>query len=254
MMGIIFIKKSIICLTFAGVVAACCLTIFESHDLPVYKDREQWEEMGAIVWEVCVREKMLALTFDDGPSQTFTGKILDLLAKYKAKATFFVMGKQAEMYPDIILREQREGHEIGNHTYLHPEVNRISFEELKDDLLHAHQVISEITGTDMTLFRPTSGFYDDKIVKVANLLNYKVVIWTWGQDSRDWTQISGQTIAMRIIKTVKPGNIILFHDQGGDHSNTVKALEILLPVLKEQGYQFATVTALLQKNLHKTTN
>jgi Predicted xylanase/chitin deacetylase len=253
MVSIIFIRKSFIYLIFAGVIIVCCLaSMVELYHAPVYKDRELWERVGAIVWEVHVPDKMVALTFDDGPSPTFTGMILDLLAKYNAKATFFVMGKQAEMYPQIILREFREGHEIGNHTYNHPEVNRMSYEDLKADLFHAHQVILKITGWNMKLFRPTSGFYNDTIVKVANLLNYKVIIWTWGQDSRDWTGISGQTIALRIIKTVKPGNIILFHDQGGDHTNTIRALEILLPVLKEQGYQFTTVSALIQKELHKT--
>ncbi|HBF36732.1 MAG TPA: oligosaccharide deacetylase [Firmicutes bacterium] len=232
----------------------CCVLWFNSRPLLVYKDREQWEKIGAVVWEVSVHEKMVALTFDDGPSPTFTKRILDLLSKYKAKATFFVVGKQAEMYPDIILREYHEGHEIGNHTYSHPEVNRISFEALKEDLFHAHQIITQITGGNMVLFRPTSGFYDDKIVKTAHLLGYKVVIWTWGQDSRDWTGISGQSIAMRIIKTVKPGNIILFHDQGGNRSNTLKALEIILPVLAKQGYHFITVSTLLQKDLHKITN
>ncbi len=232
---------------------ACCLMAFTNRPLKVYKDREQWERIGAIVWDVCVREKLLALTFDDGPSPTFTREILDLLAKYNAKATFFVMGKQAQMYPEIVLREHREGHEIGNHTYSHPEVNHIPFEELKEDLFQAHQLIAEITGGNMALFRPTSGFYDDKIVKVARLLGYKVVIWTWGQDSRDWTGISGQTIAMRLIKTVKPGNIILFHDQGGNRSNTITALNIILPVLTRQGYHFSTVSGLLQKALYKTT-
>lgn len=254
MIKIIFIKKSVIKILFCGIAVACGLMIFTSRPQMVYKDREQWEKIGAVVWEVCVHEKMLALTFDDGPSPTFTQKILDLLAKYNAKATFFVMGKQAEMYPEIIRREHQEGHEIGNHTYSHPEVNHIPFEELRDDLSHAHQVIAQITGNNMALFRPTSGFYDDKIVKAAHLLGYKVVIWTWGQDSRDWTGISGQTIAMRIINTVKPGNIILFHDQGGNRSNTLKALQIILPVLTEQGYHFTTVSSLLQKSLHKTTN
>lgn len=216
---------------------------------PVYRDREQWEKTGAVVWEANVREKVVALTFDDGPSPTFTEEILDLLAKYGAKATFFVMGKQAEMYPAIIQREFNEGHEIGNHTYNHPEVNQIPFHELKADLIRAHQVIFNIIGADMKLFRPTSGFYDEKVVKVANLLHYKVVIWTWGQDSRDWTKVSGERIALRIMETIKPGNILLFHDQGGDHSNTIKALEILLPVLKEKGYRFITVSALLQKSL-----
>jgi polysaccharide deacetylase family sporulation protein PdaB len=250
MMKIFFLKRSVIywVLFMAIAIFSVSLTTFKFSQLPVYKDREQWEKIGAIVWEVDVRKKMVALTFDDGPSPTFTNKILDLLAKYNAKGTFFVMGKQAEQYPEIIQREYREGHEIGNHTYNHPEVNRMSYEALKKDLVRAHQVIFHIIGQDMKLFRPTSGFYNERIVKVAKLLNYKVVIWTWGQDSRDWTKISGESIALRIIKTVKPGNIILFHDQGGDHSNTIKALEIILPVLKEQGYEFSTVSTLLQKD------
>ena len=245
-MKVIFLKGSVIRFVVIGAVVSFLLTIYQPYLIPVYKDREHWEKSGAIVWEVNVREKLIALTFDDGPSPTFTDKILDLLARYHAKGTFFVMGKQAEKYPSIILREYREGHEIGNHTYNHREINQMSFEELKREVLRAHQVIFQIIGNDVKLFRPTSGFYNEKIVKVAGLLNYKVVIWTWGQDSRDWTKTSGESIAKRIIKTVKPGDIILFHDQGGDHSNTVKALEILLPVLEEQGYQFTTVSALLQ--------
>jgi peptidoglycan-N-acetylglucosamine deacetylase len=246
MMRVIFIKGSVIRFMLIVGIGSFLLTFYKPFQMPVYKDRAQWEKSGAIVWEVNVREKLIALTFDDGPSPTFTNKILDLLARYHAKGTFFVMGKQAEKYPGIILREYQEGHEIGNHTYNHREINQMSFEELKREVLQAHQIIFKITGNDVKLFRPTSGFYNEKIVKVAGLLNYKVVIWTWGQDSRDWSKKSGESIAMRIIKTVKPGDIILFHDQGGDHSNTVKALQILLPALKEQGYQFTTVSTLLQ--------
>ena len=104
----------------------------------------------------------------------------DLLARYHAKGTFFVLGKQAEKYPNIILREYHEGHEIGNHTYDHREINQMSFEELKREVIQAHQVIFQITGNNIKLFRPTSGFYNERIVKVARLLNYKVVIWTSG--------------------------------------------------------------------------
>lgn len=213
---------------------------------PVYKDRELWEKRGSVVWEADVPEKLVTLTFDDGPSPTFTGKILDLLAGYNAKETFFVIGKQAESYPQLIRREYFEGHEIGNHTYDHREVNSLTADELRNELERAHQVIYDIIQRDMKLFRPTSGFYNEKIVKVAASLNYTVIIWTWGQDSRDWAGASGERIAAWLIKTVKPGNIIHFHDLGGDRSNTVRDLEIMLPALKEQGYRFVTVSALLQ--------
>ena len=184
-MKVIYLKKTTLTIFCLVTVLTFLLASLNSNS-PVYKDREHWEKKGTIVWEAEVSDKLVALTFDDGPSPTFTVKILDLLAEYDAKGTFFVIGKQAEKYPEIIWREISEGHEIGNHTYNHPEVNQISPDKLKQDLERAHQVIYNITRKDIKLFRPTSGFYNDKIAKVATLLHYTVVIWTWGQDSRDW--------------------------------------------------------------------
>ncbi len=246
-MKIIIINRPVIALLLSITVITIILTgVYKDSQQSVYKDREQWERLGDIVWEANIDEKAVAFTFDDGPSPTFTHKILDLLAKYNAKGSFFVIGQQAQIYPDIIKREYREGHEIGNHTYNHYEVTRLSGMELEKDLALAHKAIYDITRVKMRLFRPTSGYYDKKIVRVAKSFNYRVVIWTWGQDSRDWTNISGEKIALQIMKTIRPGSIVLFHDRGGDHSNTVKALEILLPVLKERGYQFVTVSTLLK--------
>lgn len=253
MVKVILINKLLLGLTAVAVGVAIFSPFLAGYGraLTVYKDREFWEKTGDIVWEVKTGEKLLALTFDDGPSPTFTGRILDLLERYRAKATFFVIGSRAELYPEILQRQAREGHEIGNHTYAHREVNRISEEELRLDLYRAHQVIHEITGENMRLFRPTSGFYNETIVRVAKALGYEVVIWTWGQDSRDWTPVSGEQIARKILNNVKPGDIILFHDQGGDRSNTLQALRILLPVLEERGYRFVTVAELLRAQKEK---
>ncbi|MGE5559359.1 MAG: polysaccharide deacetylase family protein [Bacillota bacterium] len=214
---------------------------------PVYKDRAYWEKTGSIVWDVAIKDKMIALTFDDGPSPTFTGPVLDLLGKYHAKATFFTIGAQAEKFPAMIRRMIQEGHEIGNHTHLHQEIPGMSENELTSDLIRSHRVIQRIAGVNMKLFRPTSGFYNNTVVKVAHAMNYLVVIWTWGQDSRDWTPISGKAIAQKIIRSIKPGYIILFHDQGGNRRNTIEALEIILPSLQARGFQCVTVSTLITR-------
>lgn len=225
----------------AMIIAGSSAVIYQ----PVYKNRSYWERTGDIVWEGSTSYKKVALTFDDGPSPTFTEQILDILKAYNAKVTFFVIGKRVEMYPEIVRRQHREGHEIGNHTYEHREVNRLSAAELEDELRRADQAIKEVIGKNARVFRPTSGYYDEKIVRVANKFNYSVIIWTWGQDTRDWAYVKGWRIAQKVIKNVKPGDIILFHDQGGDRSNTVEALKILLPALSEKGYKFVTLTDLL---------
>ncbi|NLY76103.1 MAG: polysaccharide deacetylase family protein [Firmicutes bacterium] len=214
--------------------------------LPVYKNRQLWEKTGDIVWEGSTTSKQIAITFDDGPSATFTEPILELLKEYNARATFFVIGKRVELFPEIVRRQYREGHEIGNHTYEHREVNRLSEQELMAELRRAHQAIKRVIKDDVRVFRPTSGYYDEKIVKAAKELNYSVIIWTWGQDTRDWTYIRGWKIAQKVVKTVKPGDIILFHDQGGDRTNTIEALRIILPALAKRGYRFVTVSELLK--------
>ncbi len=247
-MKIIILKKSIIISTIIFFIVSSFFIVFFKffQSREVYKDRDFWEKTGNIVWEVNTENKLVALTFDDGPSPTYTEKILDLLAMYDAHATFFVIGSQAEKYPEIIKREVKEGHELGNHTYKHQEVNQTSEEDLIKDLKQAHQVIRQITGQEMKVFRPTSGYYDGTIVAAAKSLDYTVIIWTWNQDSRDWTQQDGISIAHRLTRIINPGSIILFHDQGGNRSNTIKALHVLLPVLAEKGYRFVTVSTLLK--------
>ena len=243
-MKVYWFKKNLIVWIILGS-AAFCLTVFTSNPVShVFYDRVFWG-MSGVYWEVKVNEKEAALTFDDGPSPTFTNKILDLLKRYQAKATFFVVGKQAERFPNLVLREYNEQHELGNHTYEHREINGMTEDELKKDLELSHQIVFKITGQRMRLFRPTSGNINDRLVKAARSLNYNIIIWK--QDSRDWTGLNGKIIAVRILKTIQPGSIILFHDLGGNRKNTLLALEIILPELSRQGYQFVTVSELLKR-------
>ncbi|MFZ7104191.1 MAG: polysaccharide deacetylase family protein [Peptococcaceae bacterium] len=228
---------------------------FTLKSVTVYKDRDHWEKTGKIIWEVQTEKKVVALTFDDGPSPTFTPQVLEILKKYDAKGSFFVIGKQAEKFPEIVIRTALQGHTIGNHMHNHQTIIKIAKEDLIKDLSQAHQLIFRLTGQVPQFFRPPDGYYDQEIVDAAEALNYKIILWTWTQDTRDWSGIPADTIAQKIIKNITPGDIILFHDQGGDRSNTVKALEIVLPALKEKGYRFITVEEMLKiKNASAAKN
>ena len=201
-----------------------------------------------IVKEVDTKEKIIALTFDDGPSPSFTGRILDILKKYNAKATFFIIGEQAEKLPELVKRQINEGHEIGNHMYRHREVFQMPIPEIREDLERSHRAIKGITGKPIRLYRPTSGYYNENIVGVAWSLEYIVVLWS--VDSKDWSGLKPGAIAKKILKRVKSGSIALFHDLGGYRDTTVKTLEIVLPELARRGYRCVTVSELLERSGH----
>ncbi len=213
--------------------------------LATEKGRLYYEEKGYILWDVKTEEKIIALTFDDGPHSKYTPQILDLLEEHDAKATFFVVGKQAEKFPEIILRQEAAGHEIANHTYTHPSAN--TPEELEAELQKTSEAIHDITGSYPLLFRPVGGSYNEEVVDIAIQNGYKVVLWSWHQDTKDWKMPGVNKIVDTVLTGAKPGNVILFHDAGGNRTQTVKALEEILPLLKQQGYTFVTVSELLDQ-------
>ena len=210
------------------------------------KGRSYYEKKGYILWDIKTDEKVIALTFDDGPHSTFTPRVLDLLAEYDAKATFFVFGQYAKKFPEIILRTDAEGHEIANHTYTHPYSS--SPEELEHELKQTDDVLYDITGIYPALYRPVGGSYTDGTINTAVENGFKVVMWSWHQDTEDWKRPGVDQIVSKVLKGAKPGDIVLFHDAGGDRSQTVKALEEILPALKKEGYEFVTVSDLLNRN------
>ena len=212
------------------------------------KDRFYYEKTGEILWEIKTEEKVVALTFDDGPHPRHTIDILDLLKKYDAKATFFVVGESAEKHPDVLLRQYNEGHEIANHTYTHP--LKTTLEKLEKEIEKTEDIIFSIIGVHTELFRPVEGQYTDGLIKKVVKKGYKVIMWSWHQDTEDWKSPGVRKIKNTVLKGAQPGNIILFHDGGGDRSQTVEALEVILPELQNQGYEFVTVSELMKmKNL-----
>jgi len=197
--------------------------------------------------------KYIALTFDDGPHPVYTEKILDILNENDAKGTFFVVGKNAESYPELLLREHNEGHEIGNHTYSHPDMNKISADRAVEEILLTQGIIENITGKRPVLFRAPGGNFSDELVLRMEKLEYKPVSWSWRQDTLDWKKRPACEIVNAVISNIQNGDIILFHDFNTDGSPTPEALEILIPKLKSMGFSFVTVSELLSLNQLQST-
>ena len=215
------------------------------------KGRSYYEETGQVVWDVNTQEKVIALTFDDGPHPKYTAEVLELLAKYKAKATFFIIGKNAEKYPELVQQTYKAGHELANHTYTHP--YNASVTELQDEIQQTNDMIYGITGFMPTLFRPVGGAYNDQMINAVADDGYKVVMWSWHQDTQDWKNPGVDIIVNKVLKGTQPGDVILFHDGGGDREQTVKALEEILQELQKQGYTFVTVSELIDGKQKEVT-
>lgn len=217
--------------------------LFASYSYSSDKGRKYYEESGQIVWEVDTNQKIVALTFDDGPHKKYTPEILNLLSKYQAKATFFIVGKNAEKNPEIISRMYEEGHEIANHTYSHP--TKIKTEDLMDEIQMTSEVLFSITGEIPELFRPVEGQYTDEMINAITKKGYKVVMWSWHLDTEDWRNPGVDKIVQTVTNGVKNGNVVLFHDGGANRTQTVQALEKVLANLDTQGYKFVTINELL---------
>ncbi|UOQ43301.1 polysaccharide deacetylase family protein [Halobacillus salinarum] len=211
-------------------------------------DRFFFEKQGRAIWDIPTNKKIVALTFDDGPSETYTPLVLDVLKKYQAKATFFVVGERAESSPQIIKRQVKAGHEVANHTYSHPNIRTMSKKALTDEILHTNAIIHGLTGYTPKLFRPPGGAYNESIIYTANEAGFTVVLWSWHQDTLDWKQPGTSTIVRNVVNNVRNGDIILFHDYGGNRMQTVNALKKILPRLKKEGYEFVTVSQLTTMN------
>lgn len=214
--------------------------------------REAYEKTGKVIWEVNTKEKIVSITFDDGPHPIFTPQILDILAKYHAKATFFVVGNKVELYPDVLQRIKNEGHEIANHTDNHIYSRKISSAKLTTELEQTDEIIQRLTGEKPRLYRPVGGLYNDLIINTAVKNGKLVVLWSWHQDPEDWKKPGANKISTHITKGVQPGNIILLHDWIGSRvahtSQTVKALESIMEFLSRNGYECVTVSELLYRS------
>ena len=188
--------------------------------------------------------RRIALTFDDGPHPRYTKEILDILAEYGVEATFFVVGVNAETYPELIRRELSEGHEIGNHSYNHYHIAKMSAEAFEKDLAACSAVIEKITGARTHLFRPPEGVCTGVTKSICGQKAYTIVMWS--VDTRDWAHTPVEEICRNVQKNAKDGSIILMHDFIGKNSPTPAALRRIIPMLQESGFEFVTISQLLE--------
>jgi peptidoglycan-N-acetylglucosamine deacetylase len=195
-------------------------------------------------------EHQVAITFDDGPDPRWTPKILDILKAVNVKAAFFLVGMNAERYPGIVRRIVNEGHEIGNHTYYHPNLALYWPEHIRLELNATQFLLETITGRATTLFRPpyaadTSPTQLSELtpLRIAEDLNYLVVLESI--DPQDWAKPGADTILQRVKQQRRDGSIILLHDAGGDRSQTVEALPRILEWLHTRGDSVVPLSTLL---------
>ncbi|MDP2941316.1 MAG: polysaccharide deacetylase family protein [Candidatus Omnitrophota bacterium] len=205
------------------------------------------------IYRIGGTEKLVALTFDDGPSAEWTPKILDALARANIKATFFMIGEHIEQYPEVARRVAGEGHDIGNHTYDHHVLVYYTMEELEQELSKNELLIKEVTGgVSNRYFRPPKAWLTPGEKKKLKELGYRIILWTL--NSKDWVSFDYRYTVKYLTRKAKPGDIILFHDggavfssEGGDRSATVKVIPLLAERLKEKGYRFVTISELLER-------
>ncbi|UUZ92249.1 polysaccharide deacetylase family protein [Paenibacillus sp. P25] len=196
-------------------------------------------------------EKLAALTFDDGPDGKYTPQVLDILKKYEVKATFFVVGTQAGKYPEILQRIHQEGHAIGNHSWDHADLTKLSAEQIDKEIRETDELIRSTVGEAPSLVRAPYGAAPEALKDELKQAGRPLVGWT--VDPRDWAGSPSRSIVSNIKSHIKPGGIILLHSFGGRHGrldNTVQALPEIIAYLKEEGYKLVTVTELLQAGQH----
>ena len=185
-------------------------------------------------------EKMIALTFDDGPS-TYTTQILNTLEKYGAKATFFVVGNRVANHSAILLRAHNLGMEIGNHSYSHPKLTTLSSSAILSQKNNTENAIKAVTGQGTKIMRPPYGSRNDTVLSVYNM---PAILWS--VDTLDWKTRDTQKIVNSVMTSAKDGDIILMHDL---YSATADAVEIIVPTLIEEGYSLVTVSQLAEAKL-----
>ncbi len=180
---------------------------------------------------------MIALTFDDGPYPKVTGHILDVLEKNGVCATFFVLGSRIEGHEDMLTRMDELGCEIGNHSFSHADLTRLSKADCQRELSDTDAEIRRVTGHEASVVRPPYGYYNKTVMSAAER---PLILWT--VDTNDWRGKAPGEIADYVIQQAKEGSVILMHDQ---QTQTADAMEMIIPTLIDEGFRFVTVSELI---------
>lgn len=207
----------------------------------------QSQVYGRVVTHGPGNAPLVALTFDDGPNEPATSRILDVLADKGVKATFFVVGENARVFPDTVRREVAEGHAVGNHSYRHRKRDTLLDPRYRE-LARTQDAIEQVAGVRPSLYRSPNGFHTPWQLRAVRRAGLTTV--HWNVQTRDWQRPDPDTIVRRVLDHVSPGAIVLMHDgddthHGSDRTPTIEALPKLIDALRARGYRLVTVPELL---------
>lgn len=236
-MFLVINKKMIV---FFGILIFLCLVIYANGE---NVEKTTVEKENIPIYCVQTDKKKIAVTFDSAWDDADLTEILEILGNYECKATFFVVGDFLEKYPERIKEMHEKGHEIANHSDTHPHPNSLSRGEMIAEMENCDKKIKNITGQKEVLFRAPYGEYNNLLVQTCKDTGRYCI--QWDVDSLDWKGLTPDMIVKRVTERVKNGSIILLHNGA---ENTAKALPELLCQLKNQGYEFVTVSDLIYKD------
>jgi peptidoglycan/xylan/chitin deacetylase (PgdA/CDA1 family) len=221
----------------AGLAAAAVAAGYQSM-----APRGQW--FGRTFTGLRPESRQLALTYDDGPNDPHTFRLLEVLAKHNVRATFFLIGRFAKQRPDIVRELNRAGHVVGNHTFSHPNLIIATAEQTRTELSECEQALSDAVGEHSRLFRPPFGGRRPSTLRIARALGLEPVMWSvtgW-----DWKGKPAEYVERRVVHQVHGGDVILLHDGshaafGADRSQSVVATDHLISRYKSEAYEFVTI-------------
>ena len=199
--------------------------------------------------------KQIALTYDDGPNDPYTLRLLEVLARYDVHATFFLIGRYVRQRPEIVREIVRAGHVVGNHTFTHPLLIFKSAEEIRQELSNCRAALQDTIGEHSNLFRPPFGGRRPAVLRIARELGLEPVMWN--VTGYDWDAPPAEVIERKVAKQMHGGDVILLHDgghkqMGADRSQTVLATDRLIKRYKSEGYEFVTVPQMLKGKSSET--
>lgn len=198
-----------------------------------------------LIQAVNTSSKAVAFTFDDGPNPAYTPELLEIFAEAGGKATFYMIGEQIAAYPEIARVVHEQGHEIGNHSYAHPNMTELSDEEIESELFRTEEQIKRITGSRAATMRLPYLAGDERVHAILEREGYPS-IGALNMDAKDWDMPGVDHILDSTRKEVRNGSILIFHDGFGDRSQSVEAVRVLTKELTVSGYRLVTVSELLR--------
>lgn len=236
-------KKTLIILS---VCLAFIVTVIATFSTNAYSVVSNVSKRKLPIYSVNTDEKKLAISFDCAWGVDYTDNLIECMQSKGVKATFFMVEFWAKKYPEYVKKISDCGFEIGTHSATHPKMSKLSKNDILKELNDSIKTIENITEGKVSLFRPPFGDYNDTLIEVAESLNLYTI--QWSVDSLDWKNLDSNEIYNRVVKSVKNGSIVLFHNQG---LHTLEALPKIIDKLQGEGYTFVTIGELIYKDNFK---